>query len=345
MHALPAQQSQPSPEMPPAHPVLAMMINAAQSQVLRVAAQLGIVDLLRDGPKTVAELAEATGTQAPALARIMRALVYLDLVVETGPQQFTCTPLGTLLQADTPTSLRGYALIGGSPLFFHAWPQLLHSVQTGTSGFAALFGMPFYTYLQHHPAEAALFYEAMTSVSHYESLAICEVYDFSTCHTVVDVGGGRGYLLAALLRTYPALQGILLDLPPVIDGAQTVLAAEVAAERCQLVGGDFLAAIPAGGDMYLIKRVLVDRDDTQAHTLLRHCREAMGPQGRVLVADPDLTSPYGLFFDLAMLMFFGGESRIRTETELRTLFASAGLQLTRTMATSSALRLVEGVPA
>ena len=106
-----------------------------------------------------------------------------------------------------------------------------------------------------------------------------------------------------------------------------------------------MTAVPVGGDVYIIKRVLVDRDDTQARTLLTHCREAMGPQGRVLVADPDLTSLYGILFDLAMLAAFGSESRIRTETEMRDLFASAGLKLTRTMATTSALRLVEGLPA
>ncbi len=339
---LPAQQA---PAVPPAHPLLAMMLNAAQSQLLRVAAQLGIADVLHEGPKTVPELAAATGTQASALSRIMRALLCLDLVAETAPQQFTCTPLGTLLQADTPTSLRGYALLFGSPLFFQMWPQLLHSVHTGASGFADLFGTDAYAYLQHHPAEAAMFYEAMTSVSKHESRTICEVYDFSTCRTVVDVGGGRGFLLATLLQTYPSLQGILLDLPQVVDGAQAVLGAEVAAGRCQLVRGDFLTAVPAGGDVYLIKRVLVDRDDTQARTLLTHCREAMGPQGRVLVADPDLTSLYGILFDLAMLVAFGSESRIRTETEMRDLFASAGLKLTRTMATTSALCLVEGVPA
>ncbi|MGE3542108.1 MAG: methyltransferase dimerization domain-containing protein [Candidatus Tectimicrobiota bacterium] len=130
----------PALAVPLAHPLLAMMLSAAQSQLLRVAAELGIADLVREGPKTVAELAAATGTQVAALARIMRALTALELVAETAPQQYTCTPLGTLLQADSPASLRGYALLFGSPLLFQLWPQLLHSVHTGTSGFAHLLG-------------------------------------------------------------------------------------------------------------------------------------------------------------------------------------------------------------
>ena len=114
--------------------------------------------------------------------------------------------------------------------------------------------------------------------------------------------------------------------------------------RCQIVGGDFLTAVPPGGDVYILKRILVDRDDAQAHTLLANCRAVMGPQGRVVVADPDLTSLYGACFDMLMLGVFGSGSRIRTEAELRDLFGHAGFTLTQTLATPSTLRLVEGVP-
>jgi hypothetical protein len=115
-------------------------------------------------------------------------------------------------------------------------------------------------------------------VSKQEARALCAVYDFSACRTVVDVGGGRGFLLATLLHTYPALQGILLDLPAVADSAHAMLQGEVSAGRCQIVGGDFLTAVPPGGDEYILKRILIDRDDAQAHTLLTNCRAAMGPR-------------------------------------------------------------------
>jgi hypothetical protein len=329
----------------PAHTLLAMMLGAAQTQLLSVAAQLRLADLIQAGTTSLTDLATATGTAVPVLSRVMHALTRLGLFVETAPQQFTCTPVGALLQSDTPDSLRDYAIHFGHPALFRTWPHLLHSVHTGASAFADLFGMSVYTYLQQHPADAAVFYEAWTSVSKQEARALCAVYDFSACHTVVDVGGGRGFLLATLLQTYPALQGILLDLPAVADNAHVVLQAEVSAGRCQIVGGDFLTTVPTGGDVYILKRILVDRDDAQAHTLLTNCHAAMGPQGRVVVADPDLRSLYGACFDMLMLGVFGSGSRIRTEAELRDLFARAGFTLTRTIATPSTLLLIEGVPA
>jgi hypothetical protein len=329
----------------PAHVLLAMMLGAAQTQLLSVAAQLRLADLVHAGTTCLADLAAATATAVPTLSHVMHALTRLGLFVETAPQQFACTPVGALLQSDTPESLREYAIHFGHLVLFRTWPHLLHSVHTGTSAFADLFGMSVYTYLQEHPADAAVFYEAWTSVSKQEARALCAVYDFSASRTVVDVGGGRGFLLATLLQTYPALQGILLDLPSVADSAHAVLQAEVSAGRCQIVGGDFLTAVPSGGDVYILKRILVDRDEPQAHTLLANCRAAMGPQGRVLVADPDLTSLYGACFDMLMLGVFGSGSRIRTEAELRDLFTRAGFTLTRTMATSSTPLLVEGVPA
>jgi hypothetical protein len=157
--------------------------------------------------------------------------------------------------------------------------------------------------------------------------------------------GGRGFLLAPLLQTYPALQGILLDLPSVADSAHAVLQAAVSAGRYQIVGGDFLTAVPSGGDVYILKRILIDRDETQARTLLTNCRAAMEPQGCMLVADPDLRSLYGACFDMLRLGGCGSGSRSRTEAELRDLFAPAGFRLTRTIATPSTLLLVEGVPA
>jgi hypothetical protein len=333
-----------SPESP-VHALLAMMLGAAQTQLLSVAAQLRLADLIQAGTTSITDLAATTGTAVPVLSRVMHALTRLGLFVETAPQQFTCTPVGALLQSDTPDSLREYAIHFGHPALFRTWPHLLHSVHTGTSAFEDLFGISVYTYLQQHPADAAVFYEAWTSVSKQEARALCAVYDFSACQTVVDVGGGRGFLLATLLQTYPALQGILLDLPAVTDSAHAVLQAAVSAGRCQIVGGDFLTAVPPGGDVYILKRILVDRDDAQAHTLLANCRAAMGPQGRVVVADPDLTSLYGACFDMLMLGVFGSGSRIRTEAELRALFGHAGFTLTQTLATPSTLRIVEGVPA
>jgi hypothetical protein len=331
-----------SPDIPPAHHLLAMMFGTVQTQLIRVAAQLRIADLLKDGPKSIATLAEATCTDASALARVMRALTALGLVLETETDQFTCTPVGELLRSDTPDSLRSYTLLVGSEWLTRPWPNLLQGVQTGTSAFEQVFGAPLYEYLQYHPDAAAVFNDALTSISQQEALALREVYDFSAVRTLVDVGGGRGFLLATLLQAYPSLHGMLLDLPSVVAGAQALLKSEIDSGRCQLSSGDFFLAVPPGGDVYLLKRILPAFNDTQALTILRNCRDAMTPNSHILVADPDTSSLYGRLFDIAMLGIFDG--RLRTDAELRELFTGAGLTLTRTITTRSMLRLVEGRP-
>lgn len=338
-NALPASYS---PDVPPAHHLLAMMFGTVQTHLIRVAAQLRLADLLKDGHKSIAELAEATGTDASALTRVMRALTDLGLVVETATRQFTCTSLGDLLRSDTPDSLRSYALLVGSEWLTRPWPNLLQSVQTGTSVFEQVFGTPLYEYMQYHPDAAAVFNDALTAISKQEAIALREAYDFSEVRTLVDVGGGRGLLLATLFQAYPLLRGVLFDLPLVVAGAQALLQPAVASGRCHISSGDFFLAVPPGGEVYLLKRILPAFTDTQARTILRTCRDAMAPEGRVLVADPDTSSLYGSLFDIAMLVIFGG--RLRTDAELQELFAGAGLTLTRTMGTRSTLRLVEGIP-
>jgi hypothetical protein len=338
-NALPAS---PAPDVPPAHQLLAMMFGHVQTHVIRVAAQLRIADLLQDGPKPLAALAAATGTDAAALARVMRALTDLGLVVETATGQFTCTPLGDLLRSDTPDSLRSYALLIGSDWLTRPWPHLVQSVHTGTSVFEQVFGTPVYEYIQHHPEAAAEFTDALTSISKQEAIALRAAYDFSGIRTLVDVGGGGGLLLATLLQAYPRLRGVLFDLPVVVASAQALLQPEIDSGRCQLSGGDFLRAVPPEGEVYLLKRILPAFNDTQAHAILRNCRESMAPEGRVLVADPDTSSLYGSFFDIGMLVIFGG--RLRTDAALQELFAGVGLTLTRTIGTRSTLRLVEGIP-
>jgi O-methyltransferase domain len=332
----------PSPNVSPAHRLLAIMFGTVQAQLVRVAAQLRIADLLKDGPQPIVALAEATGIPSSALARVLRALVDLQVLREPENDCFACTPMGDLLGSDTPDSLRQYAILTGSEWIVQPWPQLLHSLQTGTSAFEQVFDRPLYTYVQQHPEAAAVFNDALTAISRQEAVVLREVYDFSAVRMVVDVGGGQGFVLASLLETYPSLHGILLDLPPAVASAQTVLHPFLAGGRCQLHSGDFFRAVPTGGEVYLLKRILPAFNDTHAVTLLRNCREAMGPQSRILIADPDTSSLYGRLFDIAMLGIFDG--RLRTDAELQELCTSAGLEVTRILPTRSTLRLVEGRP-
>jgi O-methyltransferase len=273
----------------------------------------------------------------------MSVLVHLGLFVETAPGQFTCTPLGALLQTDSPRSVRHFVMLQGGEWYGSAWPHLVHSVRTGTSALESVVGTNVYTYLSQHPATLALFQQTMSDLSADEGLAIRDAYDFARCHTVVDVGGGRGGLLAILLQAFPSPQGILFDLPVVVEGAQALFQIEPLRGRCQLVGGNFLEAVPVGGD--ILKRVLVDRTDDEARTLFTNIRRAIAPQGRVLVADPDGRSSFGKLHDMLMLMVHGGH--LRTEAEVQALFAETGFTLIRAIETHSmtGLRLLEGVPA
>jgi hypothetical protein len=332
-----------SPDLNPLHRLLSMMLGVAQTQLIRVAAEMELADLVKDGPQSLDTLAATTGADALALSRVLRGLTSIGVLAETAPQQFARTSLSALLQTDHPSSVRDYALVMGSDWAHSTWSYFPQSVQTGESGFEALFGQPCYSYLQNRPNDMAVFNAAMTALSKQESTGLQEVFDFSECHTLVDVGGGQGLLLATLLRANPALRGVLLDLPKVVQGARTVLEAELANGRCEIIGGDFMAAVPAGGDIYVLKRILMDRDDAEARCVLSHIREAMHPNGCVLVADPDPTTQYGALLDILMLAVFGRGSRIRSEAELSELFASVDFTLTRTVSAPPTLRLVEAV--
>jgi hypothetical protein len=333
----------PSPYIPPLHRLLPMMLGVAQTQLIRAAAEMGLADLVKDGPQSIEAFAAATGADPLALARVLRGLCSIGVLAETAPQRFAGTSLSALLERDHPSSVRDYALVMGSDWAHNAWSQFPQSVQTGESGFEALFGQPCYFYLQNRPADLAVFNAAMTALSKQESKALQKVFDFSECHTVVDVGGGQGLLLATLLRANPGLRGVLLDLPKVVETARTVLGAELVNGRCEIVGGDFMTAVPAGGDVYILKRILMDRDDAQVRRVLNNIREVMHPNGCVLVADPDPTTQYGALLDMMMLAVFGSGSRIRTEAEFSELFAGADFILTRTVSAPPTLRLVEGV--
>jgi hypothetical protein len=332
-------------ENAPRNQLLQMMLGVAQTQLIRVAAELGIADLVRAGPQSVEDLSAATGTEVPVLVRVLRALVSIGVLAETVPGIFGGTLLTSLLQTDHANSLRDYARLMGGVWLHQTWPLLAQTVQTGASAFEAVFAQPFYGFMQGNPDEAEVFNAAMSAVSGQESVALQEVFDFSSVTTVVDVGGGVGSLLAALLRAHPALHGILLDLPRMTERARDVLAPEMASGRCQIVAGDCLHAIPGRGDVYILKRVLIDNDDSRARTLLTRIRKAMQPNGRLLIAEPGLATQFGTSFDLLlMLLLFGSGCRIRTEPDMRALLESTGFALVRSVPAPPSLRLVEGVP-
>lgn len=335
-------------EMPP-QALLQMLTSYRVSQSIYVAAKLRIADLLNDGPRSSDELAKSSGSDSRALYRLLRMLASVGIFAEVDQGCFTLTPLAALLQTGAPGSLRAYAIMNGEDWFWRPWGELLYSVKTGKTAFDHVCGMGIFKYLAQHPEAAEIFNEAMTGFT-LTSTAVVAAYDFSGINTLIDVGGGQGALLAAILKANPQLRGVLFDLPSVIEGAKSLIEAEGVAERCELVAGDFFESVPGGAVAYILKFVIHDWDDDRAVTILKNCHRAVVEDGKLLVVEmviPPGNEPfYGKLADLNMLVLSGG-GRERTEAEYRALFATAGFKLTKIIPTQSPTQfsVIEGVRA
>jgi hypothetical protein len=318
-----------------------------RAQAVYVAAKLGVADLLKDGPKTVEEIGESTQAHPGSLYRLLRALASIGIFNEQDDGRFALTPLATTLQSDGPNSVRPLVLLGGEEFHWGAWSNLLHSVTTGQCAFEHVHGMRFFEYLTKHPQAGVTFDTWMTRASQMQIPAIVSSYDFSDCRTVVDVGGGHGSLLAAILKANAHLKGILYDLPEVIQGAREIGRTGVA-ERCEAVGGNLFETVPRGGDAYLLKTVIHDWSDKLSLRILKNCHEAMADGARVLLIEsivPAGNQPHSSkFMDLNMLVLNHG-GRERTEAEYRSLLEAAGLKLSQIIPTPSPLSVIEGVRA
>jgi hypothetical protein len=314
------------------------------SQAIYAVAKLGIADLVKEGPKLCEELAQSTGMQQQALYRLLRALASVGVFREGVDGRFGLTPLAEYLQTGVPDSLRAFAIMQ-SELQYRAYGEVLHSVKTGETAFNLVFNKELFPYLTQHPTAAAVFDEAMTNYTMQVAAAIVAAYDFSQFGTLVDVGGGYGTLLRAVLQANPALHGVLFDLPHVAKDAQKRLGAAGLTERCAIQAGDFFEAVPPGGDAYLLKWIIHDWDDERAVTLLKKCHRAMAAHGKLLVIEavipPGNTPFFHKWTDLTMLVIVGGHER--TEAEYRALFQAAGFRLTRIIPTTSEMSIIEGV--
>jgi hypothetical protein len=317
-----------------------------RGQAVSVAAELGLADLLRDGPRTPAQLAEATGTHAQSLYRLLRALASVGVFAEDEQGRFALTPLAETLRGDVPGSLRAVAVMTGGE-HFRAWGDLLYSVQTGRTAFEKLYGEPVFAWLAAHPQAAHTFDAAMVGIHGRETGAMLDAYDFAGVGTLVDVGGGNGSLLTATLHRHAQLRGVLYDRPDVVERARPALKAAGLEERCRAVGGNFFESVPAGGDAYLLRHIIHDWYDEQCLTILRNCRKVMPPHGKLLLVEaviPPGNGPFASkFLDLNMLVIPGGMER--GEREYRELLAAAGFRLARVVPTATEVSVIEGVPA
>lgn len=318
-------------------------------QALYAAAQIGIADLLGDEPQSSEALARASGTHAPSLRRLLRALASLDVLVEQRDGRFALTALGAQLRSDVPGSLRAAVLFYGGRRHWTAWGGLHECIRSGSTAFSARSPTAFADMAARDPAAAAAFNEAMDALTGAVNASVVAAYDFSRFATLVDVGGGYGALLAGILRATPRLRGTLFEIPPVLEGARERIAAAGLAERCEVVAGDAFAAVPGGGDAYILKWILHDWDDASSTTLLTNCRAAMGAGGTLLIVErviAERATPAAgataFLSDLNMLLLTGG--RERTEAEYRALLAAAGFALVRIVPTGTPHCIIEAVP-
>jgi hypothetical protein len=313
------------------------------AECVHAVAVLGVADLLANGHTKIEALASATGCHGPSLQRVLRILVRFGVFTEAAPGRFGLTPVGATLRSDTPESLRDAAIFVMSPPLWASVGSLLDTLRSGDPAFVRLHDATIYEWLARDPKLGSVFHGFMTTQSKMHNVAIVDAYDFSDIRTIVDVGGGHGATLGAILRRYPAVKGVLFDLPEVVAAARLD---DDLAGRCVVVGGDMLRSVPAGGDVYMIKRVIMDRRDNDAKTILRNCLSELGEGGKILVVDPMLpegTEPHPNWLtDMFGLAITGGQCR--SEQEFRDLFNEVGLKLARVVATRSPNFILEAVP-
>jgi hypothetical protein len=321
------------------------------TQLIHVAATLGVADLLSDGPKSSHELAVTLRVDPEALYRVLRALASIGIFEETDSRRFALTPLAQPLRTGVPGSLRASAVLYGEPWWWRACGDLLHSVRTGQPAFDHVYGESLFPYLRHTADAAAIFNDHQTSMTRQDAAAVVDAYGFSDCTRVVDVGGGHGALTVAILTACSRTTAILFDQPAVIEGARERVRAEGLTDRCTCVAGDFFESVPVGGDAYVLKDIVHDWEDGRATEILGNCRRAIaqGPvsSAKLLVVEKVIPSgnvPFpGKLTDITMLLVTGG--RERTANEYEALLNEAGFALTRIVPTSSAASVIEAVPA
>jgi ubiquinone/menaquinone biosynthesis C-methylase UbiE len=333
------------PQMPPDAILSQMIWGGLMQQSICVAARLGISDLLAEKPQTAAELATRTDSHESSLYRMLRLLASAGVFAENVERMFSLTPLSELLRSNTPNSMRDIAIMLNEDWIWQAFGELSYSVKTGATAHHKVQGMGSFEFFEQNKEAGKVFNNAMTNMSKTVVPAIVEAYDFSGFGKLVDIAGGHGYLLAGILKANPNLQGILFDLPYVIENAGELLEEEGVAERTERVSGDFFESVSAGADAYLMKHIIHDWDDEKSIKILQNIHRAMNDDGKVLIVEmvvPETSEPSpSKMLDICMLVMEGGKER--TEKEYRELLAAAGFHLTRIVPTKSPFSIVEAI--
>ena len=319
----------------------------ALHQAVFAAAELGVADVLTGGPRSVTELAIALNVHEPSLYRVLRLLASQGIFAELSPRSFSNTDASNALRTGVPGSMRSMARFRGTDFFYRPFGEILYSLQTGHPARSKVLGMDGWEYLRRNPEVAAIFDDAMTDFASVAAPAIATAYDFSQWDSIMDVGGGNGVLLAAILQAHPDLRGVLADRPHVLVRARErgFLAGKLQA-RSSMQDCDFFSEVPAGCHAYLLKSVIHDWNDDDAHSILSNCRKATPSNGALLLIEwtlSDANAPSrAKFADVTMMLLTGG--RERTIEEYRALLEGAGFRLNEVVPTAAELNVIEATP-
>jgi SAM-dependent methyltransferase len=312
------------------------------SQIVGTLAQLAIPDRLAGRQLAAHELAREIACHGGATYRLMCAAGTLGLVSSTSDGRFSLTSLGETLRSDVPGSMRDSAVALTAPGHWLPWGRLSEAVRTGRRQTVEALGAELFEYYSDQPAEGHAFIGAMSDISAQVADEIARVVDTSSAKLVVDVGGGSGTLIAALLIKNPMLEGAILDRHDVVPRAKTAVAERGLSSRCRVVEGDFFGAVPEA-DIHLLKHIIHDWDDEQSVLILSNCARALRPKGRVVLVErvmpeDDRTSQASLA-DLNMLVVLPG--RERTAREYAGLIARADLRLDCLIDTASPFSVIQ----
>lgn len=344
--ALPDQEQQPSS---PESRILEIITGSWKSQAISVSCQLGVADLLENGPGRAEDLAAEIDCHAPSLYRLMRALASLDILIEQENRYFTLTETGRCLCSHSPDSVCSWAIWWGKYLW-PTWENLLYSIKTGQAARKHITGMEGFKHLEANAGMDAVFRQAMNELTRFVGHAVIEVYDFGGVRKIVDVGGGHGELLVAILNAHPEIQGVLFEVPHSAEGARKYLMQQGLDTRCEFVGGDFFEHLPGGADVYILKSVLHNWDDEHCATILRNCRQAMPADARLLLLEQVMPqeiepSPRDQNIsraDLNMLVALGGKER--SKIEIGHLLEAQGLRIRQMIPAGEAFTIIEALP-
>lgn len=342
------QEKMSAPEHPkgpqPAEMIMQFATGYMVTSAIYSVAKLGIADLLIGGAKPIGELAKETRVNEDALYRVMRALSSVGLFTESPPRSFVLTPTSEYLRSDLADSLRSMVLWMGDRFHFQTYPEMLYSIRTGDTVVEKVFGVSCFDYLAKNKEVSDTFNAAMTAYSKMTTPAVLQAYDFSWLNgkTLVDIGGGHGHLLSAILKTYPEISGVIFDLAHVLEGSEDRISAAGLSGCCKVETGDFFQSVPTG-DAYIMKHIIHDWADDRAVTILKNCHRAARGSAKVILVEAVLTAgnePSGAkWLDLEMLLLPGG--RERTEEEFARLFQLAGFRLARVVRTNSSVCVLE----